>query len=356
MTLLLFYLFLALGVSFFCSIAEAVLLSVRPVYVVALRKKGTTGAKELAELRENLDRPLAAILSLNTIAHTVGAAGVGAQATFIFGNEYLGIISAVLTLLILVFSEIIPKTVGALYWRSLAPVMGILIMWLTTLLLPFVWFSDKLTRLLSPSGAGLHTFSRDEMQAMAQLGEEEGILEQKEVKIVHNLMRLHKLSVRDIMTPRVVMFSLPADLTVRQYFEDHAHEPFSRIPIFSDDRDRIKGYVLKHDLIIAQAKDEFDRTLSEFRRDFYVLPDKISASEAFDRLTRQRSHLCLLVDEYGTTKGLVSLEDIVETLIGMEILDEQDTVENLQMLARQRWRERMETLGIDPDSLEDVKR
>ncbi len=352
MYLLVFFLLLAISVSFFCSIADAVLLSVRPAYVAALENQGGKGAAALKKLKSNLDRPLAAILTLNTIAHTVGAAGVGAQAAIVFGSQYLGVTSAIRTFLILVFSEIIPKTLGATYWQKLAPVMGMLILGLTTLLLPFVWLSEKLTRLMSPSGTSAFTFSRDEMEAMAEIGLAEGLLETKELTIVRNLMRLHGLTVRDVMTPRPVIFSIPQDMSVRDYFSRHSQRPFSRIPIFGNNQDDITGYVLKYDLFIAQAKDEFDRRLSEFRRDFAVIPEIQSASQVFDRLTHEKSHIALVVDEYGSVQGLVTLEDILETLIGLEITDETDTIEDMQILAHKRWRERMETLGIDPDSLE----
>jgi hypothetical protein len=275
MTLLFTYLILALVVSFFCSIAEAVLLSVRPSYLASLEQEGNKGVLALKRLRENLDRPLSAILTMNTIAHTVGAAGVGAQAALVFGSDSIAITSAILTLLILVLSEIIPKTLGAVYWRELAPTFGILIEWLTRILLPFVWMSEKLTRFLSRSSASAYTFSRDEMEAMAEIGAKEGLLESKEVKIVQNLMRLHSLSVRDIMTPRPVIFSVLAKMTVGEFFSKHSEKPFSRIPIYGFNADDVIGYVLRTDLLIAQAKDEFDRTLSEFRRDFIMIPDML---------------------------------------------------------------------------------
>ena len=355
MTLLILYLMLAIGVSFFCSIAEAVLLSVRPAYIAVLEQKGKASGKVLKELRDNLDRPLAAILTANTIAHTVGAAGVGAQATLVFGSEYLGVTSAVLTLLILVFSEIIPKTLGATYWQQIAPVMGVLISWLTKILFPFVWLSEKLTRLLSRSGASAFTFSRDEMTAMAKIGKEEGMLDSKEMKIVTNLMKLHRLSVRDIMTPRPVIFSAPEDMSVQEFFSAHAGQPFSRIPVYAKNTDDIKGYVLKSDLLYAQAKDEFDRLLSDFKRDFLMIPDKLMASDLYDRLMYEKSHIAMVVDEYGTVQGLVTLEDVVETLIGLEITDESDKVEDMQKLAHERWQDRMAAIGINPDNIEDDK-
>lgn len=352
MTLLIFYFLLALIVSFFCSISEAVLLSVRPSYVSALERKQRHGAKTLKKLRDNLDRPLAAILTANTIAHTVGAVGVGAQAAVVFGNEYVGMTSAILTLLILILSEIIPKTLGATHWKRLAPLFGDLIAGLTKLFYPFVWMSEKITRLLSGSGTSAFTFSRDEMEAMAEIGVVEGLIEDKELKIVRNLMRLHRLSVRDIMTPRSVIFSVPEEMTVQEFFSRHEKKPFSRFPVYGDRIDDVNGYVLKADLLVAQAKDEFNRPLSEFIRDFLVIPDVLSASDCFDRLMHVKSHIALVVDEYGMIRGLVTLEDVVETLIGLEITDESDTVEDMRALAHRRWRERMEAIGIDPDSLE----
>lgn len=352
MSLLIFYLILAIGVSFFCSIAEAVLLSVRPSYIAVLEHEGKASGKTLKRLRDNLDRPLAAILTANTIAHTIGAAGVGAQATVVFGSAYLGITSAVLTLLILVFSEIIPKTLGATYWQQLAPTMGMLISGLTTLLFPFVWLSEKLTRLLSRSGVSAYTFSRDEITAMAKIGKEEGLLNVKELKIVTNLMKLHRLSVRDIMTPRPVIFSVSKNLTVQDFFTQYSEKPFSRIPVFDQNSDDIKGYVLKTDLLTAQAKDNFEKSLEDFKRDFLIIPDNLGASALYDRLMYEKSHIALVVDEYGSVQGLVTLEDVIETLIGFEITDELDTVEDMQALAHQRWRDRMQTIGIDPASLE----
>ncbi len=355
MTLLIFFLVLAIGVSFFCSISEAVLLSVRPSYIATLEQQGDKRAKTLQKLRDNLDRPLAAILTANTIAHTVGAAGVGAQAAVLFGNEYLGVISGVLTLLILIFSEIIPKTIGATYWKQLAPTFGRLIDGLTLMLLPFVWLSALLTRMLAPAGVSGFTFSREEMEAMAEIGATEGVLEDKELKIVKNLMALQQLSVRDIMTPRSVVFSVPADMQVQDFFIQYEKNPFSRIPLYGDGIDDVGHYVLKADLLVAQAKDEFARPLSDFKREFMMLPDILSASSCFDKLTQERAHIALVIDEYGSMAGLVTLEDVLETLIGLQITDELDTVEDMQVLAHKRWRERMRNIGVDPDSFDHAK-
>lgn len=324
----------------------------RPSYITVLEAQGSGSAEKLKKLCKNLDRPLAAILTANTIAHTVGAAGVGAQAAVVFGNQYIGLTSAILTFLILIFSEIIPKTLGAVYWRQLAAPFAVLIAGLTQLLLPFVWLSEKLTRLLSRSGAGSHTFSRDEFEAMAQIGVDEGLLESKELKILTNLMRLRQLSVRDIMTPRPVVFSASEKMTVRGFFTDHSENAFSRIPVYAKNEDDITGYVLKSDLLMAQARDEFDKSLSEFRRPFLMFLDVLDASTIFDSLIHGKNQIALVLDEYGTMQGIVTIEDVMETLIGLEIMDESDKVDDMQKLARKRWRARMESMGINPDNME----
>jgi len=347
MSLLIFYLLLALVVSFFCSISEAVLLSVRKSYIAALNQKRAS-TKILINMTDNLDRPLAAILTANTIAHTVGAAGVGAQSAVVFGSQYLGITSAILTLLVLLFSEIVPKTLGAVYWKQLAPSFGMLIHWMTIILLPIVWASEKLTRFMSKSGHNAFTFSRAEVEAMVEIGKHEGVLDQNEHMIVSNLMKLKKLSVRDIMTPRPVILSVSQNMTVHDFFTKHSNTPFSRIPVYGDKTDNIKGYILKTDLLIAQAKDEFDRTLSEFVRSFPVLVQTINASEAYEELIKGKSHIALVVDEYGTVQGLITQEDVMETMIGLEITDELDKVEDMQVFANKLWQDRMAAIGIDP--------
>ncbi len=350
MSLLIFYLLLALVVSFFCSIAEAVLLSVRPSYIAAL-KKDKSSTKTLQKLTKNLDRPLAAILTANTIAHTVGAAGVGAQSAVVFGNEYLGITSAILTILVLLFSEIIPKTLGAVYWKQLAPTFGTLIDWLTISLYPIVWMSEKLTRVLSQSSLHGSTFSRSEVTAMVEIGKEEGVLDESEHSIVSNLMALKNISVRKVMTPRTVMFSVSSGLSVKDFFKDHSETVFSRIPIIDKKSNAITSYVLKTDLLLAQAKDDFDTKIEEFKRDLPVIDQSLSVSQAYKKLMSEKSHIALIVDEYGTTQGLITQEDVIETLLGLEITDELDTIEDMQSIANQRWRERMKAIGVNPDKL-----
>lgn len=339
MILLITYIMFALFFSFYCSIAEAVLLSLTPSYIASLEQKGKRAGQLLQGLRDNIDRPLAAILSLNTIAHTLGAAGAGAQATALFGNAYLGVVSAILTLLILVFSEIIPKTLGALYWKKLAPSIGFSIKYLMIFLYPFVRLSEFITQFLSPD-TKQDDFSREEFTALAEVGVEEGKIEEKESHILRNLFSFISLTAKDIMTPRTVAFTLQEDLAVEDFFNDHADTPFSRIPIYQNNRDEITGFVLKADLFFAQAKDQFKEKLAKYRRDIQALPSSISLSDLFEKLTNQRMHIVIIVNEYGGMEGIVTMEDVLESLLGLEIVDEADKAVDMQQFARLQWKKR----------------
>lgn len=354
MALLIAYVLLALGVSFLCSIMEAVLLSITPSFLEMKAKDGSRTAVKLYALKTDIDRPLAAILSLNTIAHTVGAAGAGAQAANVYGDASIGIFSAILTLLILVLSEIIPKTLGAIYWRELAqPVARLLIptIWITW---PLVKLSQGLTRLLSPEGRR-ESISREEISAMADLGEEQGMLEASESRIIRNLFRFSSLRVKDIMTPRIVVFAIPETLTVREVIAEQHEFRFSRIPVFTETRDDVTGYVLKDDILLKAAQDQGDVTLHELRRDMLVVPDALPLHELFERMLDRLEHIALVVDEYGGVGGVVSMEDVVETLLGLEIVDEVDSVEDMQNLARRQWLARARRLGIVPPDIDDVE-
>lgn len=345
MLLLITFVLLALVFSFLCSIAEAVILSVTPAYTAVLEKQGKSSGPLLRKLKANIGKPLAAILTLNTIAHTVGAVGAGAQAVILFGSAYLGVISAVLTLLILVFSEIIPKTLGAHHWRKLAPATAHGLRILVWLLYPFVMLTEKLTGGMV-EGVSLSGFSRSEFAAMADLSAEEGQLAERESEILKNLLKLRKTRVRDAMTPRTVLFSLPDRTTVREFFRKYEQVMFSRIPVFGEDPDLLNGFVLRGDLLLAQARGESVRTLDAFRRGLPVLPDSVSLAQAFTLLLRQTSHIAMVVDEYGDLQGILTLEDIFETLLGMEIVDEGDANVDMQELARDRWKQRAEEMGF----------
>jgi len=346
MTMLIIYVLVALGFSFLCSVAEAVLLSVTTPYVALLEKSGRSSGSLLRGFKADIGKPLAAILTLNTIAHTVGAAGAGAQAAAVFGNASIGVASAILTLLILVFSEIIPKTLGAHHWRKLAPATAHGLRFLVWLLYPFVWLSEVLTRGMT-DGPKLTGFSRSEFGAMADLSAEEGQLALRESEILKNLLRLDETSVRHAMTPRTVVFSLSDTTTVEAFFREHESKPFSRIPVYHEDHDNVTGFVLRGDLLLAQAGGHSEKPLSEFRRELTALPETTSLAQAFNEILRIRAHQVLIVDEYGDIQGLLTMEDILETLLGLEIVDESDETPDMQRLARRLWKKRARDTGLE---------
>jgi len=346
MTLLIIYILIALLFSFLCSIAEAVILSITSAHIALMEKEKKPPAAPLRKLKQQINQPLAAILTLNTIAHTVGAAGAGAQAAAVFGSAWVGVISAVLTLLILIFSEIIPKTLGAYYWRELAPATAFSLRVLVWLLYPFVLLSEKLTARIAKkkSKDGL---SRSEFQAISELSEQEGQLSQQESTILNNLLRLHDTQVSDAMTPRPVLFTLSDQIRVEAFFHKYDHTPFSRIPIYHEDPDEITGFVFRSDILLAQARGNGDNPLSNYRRDIMVVAESTPLSEAFDQFLRLRTHMMLVVDEYGTVAGVLTLEDLLETLLGLEIVDESDRTVDMQQLARSLWRKRAKEMGLD---------
>jgi len=356
MFLLLTYLFAAIGFSFYCSVAEAVLLSITPSFIATLRKTNAKAAERLQRLKANVDRPLAAILSLNTIAHTIGAAGVGAQAAVVYNkgayaDHAVGIASAVMTLLILVFSEIIPKTIGALHWRRLGPVVAMTVEWLIWVLYPLVWMSEILTRWLS-GGHPTQVLTREELSAMAEIGVQQGVLEDHESRVFRSLMRMPDLCASDIMTPRVVVVALQENTTVAEVFDATEEFTVSRIPIFENKLDEVTGFVLKNDLLLASARGESERTLTEFARPVKTVLDSTPLPKLLEMLLEGRFHVAMVSDQYGSIVGLVTLEDLIETLLGLEIVDESDTQVDLQSYARKQWKERATRRGIrvnDPE-------
>jgi CBS domain containing-hemolysin-like protein len=348
MLLLIVYVLVALVVSFLCSIAEAVILSVRMAYVGLLEQQGQRSGTLLRELKGEIDKPLAAILTLNTIAHTVGAAGAGAQAAAVFGSAYVAVASAILTLLILIFSEIIPKTLGARYWRRLAPTTAYLLRALIWLLYPFVAMAEWFTRGLS-GGNARQGLSRPEFAALAAEGTREGQLREQESRIFQNMLRLREIPVAAAMTPRPVVFSLPEGLTVAGFFGAHADTRFSRMPVYRDEPEQVVGFVLRSDLLLAQAEGRGADEVGTFRRDIEVVPDGASLEQAFDRFLEQRAHIMLVVDEYGGMEGIITLEDVLETLLGSEIVDELDAARDMQAYARRLWRRRAQAMGIRPE-------
>lgn len=351
--LLITYVLLALLVSFLCSIAEAVLLSITPSYIAGLEERAPKKSALLRRLKqENVDRSLAAILTLNTIAHTVGAIGAGAQAIVVFGNAWFGVFSAVMTLMILFLSEIIPKTLGAVHWRGLAGMTALFVRALIVLLYPLILLTEQLTRLIARNRR-VHVFSREEFVAMAGIGESTGEINKRESRIIRNLFRLSEIKARDIMTPRTVIFGFAQNRMVDEVFAAESEMPFSRIPVYDNDLDSITGMVLKDELLLAKAQDRGGVTLASLRREISSILPETTLADLLEFLLDRRQHIALVVDEYGGTTGLVTLEDVVETLLGMEVVDEMDEVVDMQALARQQWERRARALGIHPDTGEE---
>ena len=349
MTLLITYLLIALFVSFLCSILEAVLLSSTPSYIETLSKKDNegneNGIKLLKELKANIDKPISSILTLNTFAHTMGAAGVGAQAQILFGTEWQALIAFILTLLILYTSEIIPKTLGTLYWRQLSGMVAYFVRGIILLLYPLIWISEKLTKLLV-RGKEPQAFSRREFAALASIGEESGQIDPLESRIIRNLLAFGAIKVEDIMTPRSVMLAFEENKTVAELLVDRPKLTFSRLPIYDGDLDNITGFVLKTDMLLAKVNHAMHKPLTQFKRDITFVFSKMKLFDLLELMLKNRIHIAITVGEYGEVKGLVTLEDVFETLLGLEIVDEIDRVEDMQALARQMMDRRVERLGM----------
>lgn len=337
MTLLFVYLFIALFISFLCSILESGLLSMPISYLKAKSLQGSKSADMMIEMKEDVDRPLSAILSLNTVAHTVGAAGVGAQAMVVFGEAYFAAVSAVLTILILVFTEIIPKTLGANYSKELMGFTAKSIRAMIFMTYPLVVVSAVLTRLLSRKEKELTT-SREEISVLASIGMEEGIFADKENKIIQNLIKLKGIRISEIMTPRVVVVLANEDMTLQEFLKNKDFLHFSRIPIYEGNRDNITGYVFRELVFEKLAEDQFDLALKDIKREITTFPRSMTLFNAWEELLVNKQHISLVTDQYGGMDGIVTLEDIIETLLGFEIVDEKDRVEDMQQYAMDRWK------------------
>ncbi len=336
MTLLLLYLILALVVSFLCSIVEAVILSVSAPFIKIKEMEGKASAKYLKELKNNIDRPLSAILTINTIAHTVGAAGVGAQAVAVFGEVYFGLISAVLTVLILFFSEIIPKTIGAVFWRTLALPTAIIIKGMIYISYPLVIISEYVTKIIAKYKTP-HRISREEVVALVHLGTKEGVIRESESKIINNLFKLKAIQIRTIMTPRPVVVSAPEELTLDEYIKTRKYLHHSRIPVYSENIDDVTGYILNSDVLEKLAENKTRQKLKELKRPILIFYENSSIFQLFEELLLKREHIALIINEYGGMQGLATMEDIIETILGLEIVDEKDTEVDMQELAKKKW-------------------
>jgi CBS domain containing-hemolysin-like protein len=339
MILLLTYLLIALAISFLCSLLEAVLLSVPRSHIAVLVDQGSHAGMRLHRMKEDVDRPLAAILTLNTFAHTLGAAGVGAQAALLWGDAWVGAVGFVVTLLILIFSEIIPKTLGAVHAKSIAPFAAWTTQGLIVVLSPIVAMCDRISKVLSRSNQAVPRFSRDEVRSMARLAFEEGAVDQDEANVIRNLVALREVNVEQVMTPRTVMFTLRIDQTVEEVTRGEPPR-FSRIPVVGASPDDVRGQVHRHQLFAALNEGRGNVVLGELVRPLHVVPELAKLSVVLKKFTDRREHLFLVVDEFGEYTGIITLEDVIETLLGVEIVDETDTVEDMRTLARELAKQR----------------
>ena len=340
MALLLFFLLGAMAISFLCSILEATLMSTPISYITMREEEGYKPAVRFKEYKQDPSRPIAAILSLNTIANTIGAAGVGRQATEVFGSGWFGLVSAVMTILILVFSEIIPKTIGTTRWKSLMGFATGMIGMLIVLMYPLVLLIELLTRLITPKDAEEPAVSRDEVSAMANVAEEEGDLEEDENTIIQNLISMDEVKAFDVMTPRVVCEIAPESMTLKSFYKSKRYRHHSRIPVYADNDEYITGYILRVEALQLMAEDKFDLTLGEIRRDVANFDEDTTLDKIWDEMLSKDEQIAIIINEYGSFQGILTLEDVIETLLGSEIVDENDTVRDMQQLAREKWKKR----------------
>lgn len=357
MSTLIFWATISIFFSFLCSILEAVLLSVTPTFINVKKQENKEYASTLESLKKDVDKPLIAILTLNTIAHTLGAMMVGIEAEKLpfkielFGINTVGVVSAIMTFLILVASEIIPKTIGATYWKKLANFTSKA---LTVLIFPLkwtgiLWLLQLTTKLIGGQGHG-SVLSRESFMVMTDMAHEEGVFQENESKIIKNLLTFKDVFAKDVMTPRTVMQAEDENTTIKDFFNRNMNLRFSRIPIYSDNPDNIKGLVLKDEIFKEMALDNGAKKLSELKRNIIIVERNLPIPKLFEQLIQTRNHMALVVDEYGSVSGLVTMEDVIETLLGLEIMDESDNVSDLQHLARKSWEARAKKLGILDDS------
>ncbi len=365
MGLLIFIAVISIFFSFICSILEAVLLSITPTFINLKKKENKAYAYTLEKLKKDVDKPLIAILTLNTLAHTVGAILVGVQAkvayTELFGSVQrtvlgvkftedvmVGVVSAVMTVLILVASEIIPKTIGATFWKQLANFTAKSLKILVWILkwTGLLWVLQLFTRLIGKQNQHGSILSREDFSVMTDIAHEEGVFQESESKVIKNLLRFNEVMAKDIMTPRTVIKAAPENMSIKKFFEANRKLRFSRIPVYHENVDNITGFVLKDNILEEMIDENGDVSLASIKRDILITNRNTPIPQLFETLIAKREHISLVVDEYGTVSGLVTMEDVIETLLGLEIMDESDNVEDLQLLARKNWETRAKRLGI----------
>lgn len=365
MTLLLVYAILSIFFSFLCSILEAALLSFTPTFLKMKVAEGKGYATTLTKFKKDVDKPLIAILTINTIAHTVGAILVGVQAESldydfeVLGINIVGIVSAIMTILILIVSEIIPKTIGATYWKNLGGFTALALKWIIAPLkyTGILWLLTLTTKLIGKS-AHVTSMSREEFMAITDAAEEEGVFEENESAVIKNLLAFKSVQAKDVMTPFSVVTLESENVTLETFQKAHKNLRFSRIPVYKDKTHNITGFVMKDDILEEIVEERGEKQLSDIKRELSVVNADKPLPELFDTFVKNRGHIALVVDEYGNTIGIVTMEDIIETLLGLEIMDESDTIEDLQLQARKNWERRAKRMGIelevpDPDDKEN---
>ena len=337
MALLILYLLGALLISFLCSILEATLMSTPISYITMREDEGYKPAKLMKAFKQDTSRPIAAILTLNTIANTIGAAGVGQQATLLFGSKWFGLVSALMTLLILIFSEIIPKTIGTSHWKSLMGFAAKAIRCLIILLFPLVRCVEGLQKLITPKTSET-AISREEVGAMADVAEESGELDEDENEIIQNLINIDDITACDVMTPRVVAAIAPESMTIKSFYKDRRFFHHSRIPVYADNDEYITGYILRMEALQLMAEDKFDARLRDIRRECESFPEETPIVDVWNGMLEKKEQIAIIINEYGSFQGIVTMEDVIETILGDEIVDERDAVVDMQQLARDKWK------------------
>ena len=342
MGFLILYFFLVIAISFLCSLLESTILSVKDSYIRYLKSKSKKSGTLLFELKDEIDRPLAAILTLNTVANTLGASIIGAHVLKTYGNEMVAIVSGILTLFILVFSEIIPKTIGALFWKTLAIPSAFIIQYLIYVLYPMVWLFEHLSDWISLGKKKTPIFTREELIATAEISQEEGTIRDEERNIIKNLLKLNRIYVKDIMTPRSVIIALSQNLSIDTTFEKYGQIPFSRIPIYEKDLNNITGMVLRYEVLDIYGKDEGDKKyLRDISNKIEYVSDEKSVGSIMSMFIKKQSHIFIAKNALSETTGLVTLEDVIETLLGVEIVDEFDNVEDMRAFAVEQSKKRI---------------
>lgn len=325
----------SIALSALCSVLEATLLSTPLSYITGLEEQGVKGAQRLKRLKQNADRPISAILCLNTIANTVGASIVGSLVYEVYGDALVGVFSTIFTLAILIFSEIIPKTVGSSYWRSLALPAATIISMMIFITFPLVWVLEHLQRLIS-SNSNQVSVSREDISAMVSVATEEEVIEKDEKKMIQNLLKLDEVTAHEIMTPSVVVEMVPGSMTIREFYD--SENTHSRILIYDEENDEyVIGYVLRQEVLEKMAEDKFDAPLNDIIRPIMTFAEEDTVADIWERLLEKKEHISAILDEYGSLRGIVTMEDVIETMLGQEIVDEKDEVVDMQEYAKDQW-------------------